>query len=686
MLYEYLIFLKWWVYLLIIGLIFLPLASRIFSKFFDKGYLYSKVLGLAIPSFILWLLSSLRLVPFERGWIIVIILVLLAVIFVFDKGYPNFKQALIENWKIFILEELIFLISLAFWVFVRGLRPEIKDLEKFMDFGFMNSILRTKFMPPTDMWFAGEEVNYYYYGHYLAAFLTKLVNLKPAVGYNLMISTIFAFTLSLTFSLTANLVSFIKIQNFKKIILAGLISAMLISFASNFHTFAYGVFLPAAKKTGLLKGEIKPYYYPEATRFIGYNPPTNDKTIHEFPSYSFVVADLHGHVSNIPFIITFLAILFTLLTRQENKEKILSLGHFLLALMLAIFYMTNIWDFPIYLLVTLLFILYQKIYLKSAKKIILAIVFDFLKLVILTMTLLLPFNLHFQNMTQGIGLVMSRTPIWQIFILWGNLLIFAVMFLIFYIVKIRKDKLKNPSDIFVLIIIFSSFFLLAVPEIIYFKDIYDRNFYRANTMFKFTYQAYIMLTMATGYICLRLGDIKTKMRWALWPIFFILIILPLLYPFYSIPRYYRGLKISKFRTLDGMAYLSKDSPGDHAAIEWLTRLKDQPVILEADGESYTSYDRVSMATGLPTVLGWRVHEWLWRGNYPDLEARQREVKTIYEKGDIKASQEILQKYKVKYIILGDLERKKYQLDEEKLLSLGTVVLDSSQTKIIEVRT
>ena len=167
MLYEYLIFLKWWVYLLIIGLIFLPLASRIFSKFFDKGYLYSKVLGLAIPSFILWLLSSLRLVPFERGWIIVIILVLLAVIFVFDKGYPNFKQALIENWKIFILEELIFLISLAFWVFVRGLRPEIKDLEKFMDFGFMNSILRTKFMPPTDMWFAGEEVNYYYYGHYL---------------------------------------------------------------------------------------------------------------------------------------------------------------------------------------------------------------------------------------------------------------------------------------------------------------------------------------------------------------------------------------------------------------------------------------------------------------------------------------------------------------------------------------
>ena len=35
------------------------------------------------------------------------------------------------------------------------------------------------------------------------------------------------------------------------------------------------------------------YWYPNATRFIPW-------TIHEFPSYSFVVSDVHGHVLSIP--------------------------------------------------------------------------------------------------------------------------------------------------------------------------------------------------------------------------------------------------------------------------------------------------------------------------------------------------------------------------------------------------
>lgn len=688
MLNEYLIFLKWWVYLLIIGLIFLPLASRIFSKFFDKGYLFSKVLGLAISSFILWFLSSFRLVPFERVWIIGLLLILLLAIFVFTKSQADFKQVLKGNWKVLIFEEIIFLICLGFWVFVRGLKPEIRDLEKFMDFGFINTILRTKFMPPADMWFAGESINYYYYGHYIAAYLIKLVNVKPAIGYNLMLATIFALAFSLTFSLTGNLVSFLKIKNFKKIILAGFISGLLMVFASNFHTFTYGVFLPTAKKIGIWRGEIEPYYYPQSTRFIGYNPATNDKTIHEFPSYSLVVADLHGHVSNMPFVLTFLAILLAIFLLQEKNKKSLSSSHFLIALMLAIFYMTNTWDFPIYLLVTLFTIIYQNILLKSAKKIVLTTIFDFLKIIILSVALLLPFNLHFQNITQGIGLVWHRTAIWQLFILWGGLLIFAGLFLIFYLIKIRKDKLlKNPSDAFVLIIIFSSLILLAVPEIIYFKDIYDQSFFRANTMFKFTYQAYLMLTVAVGYICLRLGMFASKTRlWALWPIFFILIILPLIYPFYSIQGYYGKLKPSRFQGLDGLSYLAKDSPGDLAAINWLNRLPGQPVILEAAGESYTAYDRISESTGLPTVLGWQTHELLWRGDYSLLEARQNDIRTIYESDESKTSQQLLQKYKVRYIILGDLEREKYQLNEAKILSLGKVVLDSFQTKIIEVLT
>lgn len=39
------------------------------------------------------------------------------------------------------------------------------------------------------------------------------------------------------------------------------------------------------------------YWFPSSTRYIGYDPLVeNDRTIHEFPSYSFVLGDLHAHV------------------------------------------------------------------------------------------------------------------------------------------------------------------------------------------------------------------------------------------------------------------------------------------------------------------------------------------------------------------------------------------------------
>ena len=68
------------------------------------------------------------------------------------------------------------------------------------------------------------------------------------------------------------------------------------------------------------------YWYPNATRFI-------PKTIHEFPSYSYVVADLHGHVYDIPFVLLSISILFIIVMcaftvlrpgKKHEEEKKLS--------------------------------------------------------------------------------------------------------------------------------------------------------------------------------------------------------------------------------------------------------------------------------------------------------------------------------------------------------------------------
>ena len=56
------------------------------------------------------------------------------------------------------------------------------------------------------------------------------------------------------------------------------------------------------------------YWYPNATRFIYH-------TIHEFPIYSWTVADLHGHVLDIPFVLLTIAFLFSLLLMQNASSK-----------------------------------------------------------------------------------------------------------------------------------------------------------------------------------------------------------------------------------------------------------------------------------------------------------------------------------------------------------------------------
>ena len=62
---DLLFVLLWWFALLIIGWIFLPLTGKLFGRFFDRGYLFSKVTGMAGISYSVWLLSSLQILPFS---------------------------------------------------------------------------------------------------------------------------------------------------------------------------------------------------------------------------------------------------------------------------------------------------------------------------------------------------------------------------------------------------------------------------------------------------------------------------------------------------------------------------------------------------------------------------------------------------------------------------------------------
>lgn len=574
----------------------------------------------------------------------------------------------------------------------------------------------------------------------------KLSFLPSSITFNLMLATVAAISFTASFSIGSNLIFKLNAKRHTlNAIGGGLITAFILNFAGNLHTI-YLFFKPYENENPVPFWQLifspltlpNNYWYPNATRFI-------ENTIHEFPLYSYVVSDLHGHVLDIPFVLLIIAVLLSLLLdlRIKNLKLKIPLISFLLALM----YMTNAWDGIIYFVLTSIIILYsifkpksypvfneiknEKLKIKNSFQI---ENFKFkirswiIYLIILGagfFIFTLPFNLNFKPFTSGIGILCApkfltdignfgpllfetnhcqHSPLWQLGILYGFFYFFVFSFIIFILknyklshlnfIKNLKLKIENltVSDIFILILMLLSTLLIIIPEFIYVKDIYPAH-YRANTMFKLVYQSFIMLSLCSGYILVRIVlsikyHVLSKERKILTTFYMLfatlLVILVSLYSYLAINSYFGNLKT--YSGLNGIKYLKSLYPNDYEAILWINKnIKGQPVILEAQGDSYTDYGRVSANTGLPTVLGWTVHEWLWRGTYDVPSPRIAEVAKMYESEDLKETKELLQKYKVSLIFIGILERQKYpNLNEEKFQSLGKIIYQKDDTKIFKI--
>jgi uncharacterized membrane protein len=152
----------------------------------------------------------------------------------------------------------------------------------------------------------------------------------------------------------------------------------------------------------------------------------------------------------------------------------------------------------------------------------------------------------------------------------------------------------------------------------------------------------------------------------------------LAYPVQATPARLRDRFNELPRTLDGMAYMSSavyDDGGpdgghsesyslnsDYQAIIWLQdNVQGSPVILEGNTPLYRWGSRVSIYTGLPTVLGWDWHETQQRAGYGNLiQERKDDIQRMLgDRTSFESIQPLLDKYHVRYIYIGDLERLYY---------------------------
>lgn len=671
---DFLNILVWWFAFLIIGMVSAPLTLLIFKNQF-LSTAFSKTLGFIFITFIIFILSSLKILPFSTLSIYLILSLWIAInIIILAKNRVVLFKLFKKSLRVILIQETLFTLGLIFWSYVRAHQPDILGLEKLMDFGFINSILRTEYLPPTDMWFAGKSINYYWFGHLWVAIATKLTQIPSSITYNLMLATIMGLTLTGGFAIASFLFSNISSKvKIRTIFAVGLISAFALTFAGNFHTALY-VFKDGKEK----------YWYPDATRFIGYNPETNDKTIHEFPIYSFIVSDLHPHLINLPFVLLFIGLLVSFMKDFDsfNKRKATILGF-----MLGIFFMANTWDFGNYFLVSgITIFIFNLIKHRISLKTIINIVLQGGIMILSAILTSLPFILRFESIAQGIALVKTHTPIWQLSILWGFPAIVTILYLLSLIRESTRRKSIAFPDIISLTFLTSAWILIALPEIIYVKDIYTSSFYRANTMFKLTYQAFVIFYTLSGFVVIRTLVLFKELKFKIPLIIVYTAIFGaiFMYPSFGLKSYYSDLK--NYNGLVGDVWATERYPEVSKAIDWFNNnVGGQPVILEAPGDSYTDFNLISSYTGLPTVSGWFVHEWLWRGDSKYPQERVGEIDNIYKSEDLQLTKNLLEKYNVKYLIIGPFERQKFQkINDAKFLSLGKIVFQTPGLTVYEI--
>ena len=202
---------------------------------------------------------------------------------------------------------------------------------------------------------------------------------------------------------------------------------------------------------------------------------------------------------------------------------------------------------------------------------------------------------------------------------------------------------------------------------------------RLNTVFKSYYQAWVMLALASALvlpqlipaILQRFGGWFTVPGTILLAAIAISIFGAALYPFGATPVKI-DLRIEHTDpTLDGTAYMANgviDDRGrdielryDKEAIDWImTNVEGRPTILEATVDIYRWGSRISINTGLPTVLGWDWHEKQQRWPYRhEVDTRRRDVELAYTTTSLTELQNVLDRYDVDLIYVGELERAYY---------------------------
>ena len=471
-----------WALVEVIGLIFLPLTTTVFRHMPDRGWAWSKALGLAIVAICIWLpLMVLHFLTFDRLFILGVLLLLFALnMIALTRTYGTIVQILKSNVLYIVTTECIFLVMVGILGYIRSYTPNIFSFEMYMDEGFLASIMRSAHFPPHDMWYAGGSINYYYYMHYIIAMLAKLLGQPAYIAFNTGISMLFGLTAVTLFGLSSNLVSWsrrqhiqfkaqqqVQLQDQDSEVTEAEGSQVPVAIQQPIYASrrALNVGIPFGLLTmimalilGNMASAFSFFSRPNQTWYDWFGPSrVIPNTINEYPSFSFLLSDFHAHTLTLAFTALAMGLAFNFFIAPEGRG-IWLYGHGLqlvvtllsTAIVLGGLFVMNGWDLPTYMGLAILCIILQQWFQHKRKidfKFLIDICTAVIPLVILAYGLFLPFYRHYIAPTSGIGLVAAddRSTLHDELLIYG---LFAFVFISLLISSaLMKPRLrKAPLD------------------------------------------------------------------------------------------------------------------------------------------------------------------------------------------------------------------------------------------------
>ena len=372
--------LTWWAALFLIGLAAWPLCFLVFSELPDRGYALSRLCGwlaLAVP---LWWLAHGKWPVFTVSgvWWAFAALGVAGLTATFLQRH-EIRSFMRQGFPCLLYLETGFTLAFVGGVLLRLANPDLWQPwfggEKFMEMAIWNGILRSPGLPPLDVHFAGESLNYYYFGHFLLAVLTKFTGIWSEVAFNLAIPTI----LGLTFLLSWAGVLYYHLRPWRNPCqeptkstalhrdwTRGMTKALWAPFlllvvgnpqsgllAAEKLRAAFDSEKATRPRPGFLdwdfsdvQGSLQTWYTDLAgTNYWWDVSRVIPKTITEFPAWTLVFGDLHAHLLVVPLMLLLFCLTVAAAGYPRSGTKAL-VFLMLASVVCGLVSATNIWDLP----------------------------------------------------------------------------------------------------------------------------------------------------------------------------------------------------------------------------------------------------------------------------------------------------------------------------------------------------